>query len=614
MEWWARSWSGALAWALSLGAYLLTLCPTVYVEGSGELIGATALLGTPHPTGYPLYCLLGRLCAALIPAGSPAHQINLFTALGAAAAVGAFGALLQHRGLNPWIALGSSLVFAFSTTFWSQAVIAEVYGLAMLGAVALLWAALRCIERKGGEGLPWLAYIAGLSLTLHLSLVLFWPAIGLGWWRRKRAFELGLMGRALGAFALGLSPVLYLVIRNGRGDGFHWGRISSASQWWDHLNGALYRDSFFSLPPAALLLNLQRWATQMLGEFHPLLLPIALLGAWAGFCRDRTLWWLAMGGLVCNLALALNYHRDPNGIGVFFLVSILALACCLAWGLQYLVERRAPVRFRGALGPLAALGAAALVLGAHWAGADRSQNRIAHQYGSDILNGLPPGAVLIAEGDDASFILDYLQRLEGMRPDVRLYNRMGLGRDLLEGQALDLDPARRMKLRLQLEAELLAAQERPVFYLYARRIPSQAHRLVPAGLCYRAWPAGQPFPPDSLGSEPELARTADPGWHRDPWVRKIQSNYAFMAGEHRLARGDTSGALAAYREAARIACDSRSTQFNVALIMFRNSRLDEAQTHAAAAAALDPWNPEVHHLMAQIRLRGTMDSPTGGSP
>ena len=44
-----------------LGVYVLTLCPTVYVEDSAEFATAAAVFGVPHPPGYPLYTLLAGL-------------------------------------------------------------------------------------------------------------------------------------------------------------------------------------------------------------------------------------------------------------------------------------------------------------------------------------------------------------------------------------------------------------------------------------------------------------------------------------------------------------------------------------------------------------------------
>src|SRR6267142_5694231 len=79
------AWVAALA---ALWAYALTLSPTVawvnLGEDSGDLLAASATLGIPHPTGYPLFVLLGRL-ASLVPVGSVAFRINLVAAIAGAA-------------------------------------------------------------------------------------------------------------------------------------------------------------------------------------------------------------------------------------------------------------------------------------------------------------------------------------------------------------------------------------------------------------------------------------------------------------------------------------------------------------------------------------------------
>ena len=92
--------TGSVAFAGALLVYVLTLCPTVYVEGSGELIGAVRGLGTPHPTGYPLFCLSGRLLTSLLLFAHPAYEVNLVSALFAAAACGVLAHLLQRRAVR----------------------------------------------------------------------------------------------------------------------------------------------------------------------------------------------------------------------------------------------------------------------------------------------------------------------------------------------------------------------------------------------------------------------------------------------------------------------------------------------------------------------------------
>ena len=127
-----------LASVMAFAVYMLTLCPTVYVEGSGELIGAVLGLGTPHPTGYPLFCLSGRLISVILPFDRPAYEINIASAFFAAAACGTLAWLLRERGVQVCVALTSALLFAFSRTFWSQAVVAEVYGQALCLVVLVI--------------------------------------------------------------------------------------------------------------------------------------------------------------------------------------------------------------------------------------------------------------------------------------------------------------------------------------------------------------------------------------------------------------------------------------------------------------------------------------------
>ena len=129
--------------------YLLTLTPTVGLHDSGDMTTACFTMGICHPTGYPLYTIFGKLFITLIPIGSIAYRMNCLSAIFASIAVmmvylitlkivqgskfkvlSSKSANIEHRTSNieqmvP--AIVASLVFAFSTTFWEQAVIAEKY-------------------------------------------------------------------------------------------------------------------------------------------------------------------------------------------------------------------------------------------------------------------------------------------------------------------------------------------------------------------------------------------------------------------------------------------------------------------------------------------------------
>ena len=181
------------------------------------------------------------------------------------------------------------------------------------------------------------------------------------------------------------------------------------------------------------------------------------------------------------------------------------------------------------------------------------------------------GAVLITEGDDAAFVLDYLQRVAGQRPDIELYNRVGRGTDLLQWREHALSAREQNQLRLQRERALLQQ---------GRQVALADWDFAPAGLVYHLRPKGAQAVP--IGTEIEMANGLADGFARDAWVRKIQSNYWFMAGEQRLWAGDIDRANTAFEQAVTVAYDSRSTRFNVALKLYRNNELDRAVEHAEA--------------------------------
>ncbi len=189
----------------AFGLYLLTLAPTVLAGDAGEFQFVPYLLGVAHPTGYPLYSLLGWLWSHLLPAGDVAFRMNLFSAFWAALAVGLLyptariflrqvfpptvPAAEGREALHRLLAILASTTFAVTPTLWSQAVIAEVYGLHTFLVVLLLTLLLAWGERRSASATPdapeirgrtfllLAALCFGLGLTHHRTTLLLAPAI-----------------------------------------------------------------------------------------------------------------------------------------------------------------------------------------------------------------------------------------------------------------------------------------------------------------------------------------------------------------------------------------------------------------------------------------------------
>src|SRR6476659_2694722 len=125
----------ALCLALALGAlalYTATLLPGVGSGDTAEFQRVAPTLGVAHPTGYPLYTIMGWLWSQLPLGGTPAWRMNLFSAFAAALAVGTLFLAAHALGQSRLVAAAVALTLAVSSTFWSQATIAEVYALAAL--------------------------------------------------------------------------------------------------------------------------------------------------------------------------------------------------------------------------------------------------------------------------------------------------------------------------------------------------------------------------------------------------------------------------------------------------------------------------------------------------
>ena len=217
----------ALTVAGALVLFLPRLHPGIPAGDSGELIAVARTLGTAHPPGYPLWTLLAAAWGALVPVGSYAWRLNLFSAATAALAAGVVAATvaaLPRGPLAPWLrALAGAtagLALAASPPFWKYALVAEVFALNALLAACALGAFTVLLRRRdaGASAIAPLAALAGLGGLLvghHHTLVLLLLPLALAALAVARPSRRGWLVLAC-AFALGLLPLHYLPWAAGR--------------------------------------------------------------------------------------------------------------------------------------------------------------------------------------------------------------------------------------------------------------------------------------------------------------------------------------------------------------------------------------------------------------
>lgn len=197
-----QKWNNLLGWlvfTVALITYWLTVEPTASFWDAGEYITTSSNLEVGHPPGAPLYQILGAFFSIFaMDAGSIALTINLMSVFASAFTILFMfwsitlllrNVVLKHQemtGNKAITILGSAgvgaLAFAFTDSFWFNAVEAEVYAMAAFIMSVLFYLALRW-ERdmnspRGDRWVVLIAFIIGLSFGVHFLGLLTIPAIG----------------------------------------------------------------------------------------------------------------------------------------------------------------------------------------------------------------------------------------------------------------------------------------------------------------------------------------------------------------------------------------------------------------------------------------------------
>lgn len=164
--------AGLLVWTIAFASYARTLLPGVDLGDTGGFQAAVLWPEISARQAYPLFYALARPFVAALSAADPARGLNLFSAACGAAAAGVLTGVVTAVTRSAVGGAAAGLLLAFSYTFWTQAVIAEVYAL-HLALVGLCLAALAAYASRPGTGrLAAFFAIYALAFGNHLSMIL----------------------------------------------------------------------------------------------------------------------------------------------------------------------------------------------------------------------------------------------------------------------------------------------------------------------------------------------------------------------------------------------------------------------------------------------------------
>lgn len=448
---WRRAGSILIGMAL-LPVYLLSMSHAVGDADTFEFQVVAPQLGIAHPTGYPLYLLLGKLFS-LLPWGTVAWRVNLASVVFAISATIVLYLLAFRLFRRPLPAMVGAIALGLAPIFWSQAIIAEVYALHALILAVALRLMIRVLDeqrRRLGDRqsaifdnrktLIALAFVLGLGLTNHLTTLFLLPAAGVTFVffavQTMRTYQrsaisgprsiLWLVCLMAVAFMVPLLLYAYLPIRwqaiNGEPMGwsrfFDWvagGRFQGALQW-----AAWLRDPARFTIIGRLVFNEWSW-------FYLSLAALGLLYLFKRFWPAALILLLTAAGFTFY---ALNYYVPD--LAVFLIPTHVVVAIWVSGGVAaiYALVERGMRRFskgevnQDASAVLLTLIFVLATVPAFWRAAglwttiDQSARNGGETWARGVLSmPLQRGAVILADSEKIA-PLYYMQQTERLRTDI----------------------------------------------------------------------------------------------------------------------------------------------------------------------------------------------------
>ncbi|HEX5110273.1 MAG TPA: DUF2723 domain-containing protein [Vicinamibacterales bacterium] len=389
--------AAVLVATIAFVAYTRTLLPGVDLGDTGGFQAAVTWPETTARQAYPLYYGLATPFVKTVSPGNPARGLNLFSAVFGAAAVGLLTWVIA--GVSRSVAGGAAgaLFLAFSYTFWSQAVIAEVYTLHLALAGACLAALQAFAARPTRSRLAIVCAIYALAFGNHLSTILllvpFLVFVVMAHPQPRELFRPQVVAMALviaAAGALQYTPNLLATWSSIEAPALAHDRV--AAFWFDVTKSDWRATMVLGAQPAADRIGMWAWdARQQFGA-------AGLLLAAAGAVR---LWWLsrAWAALVwlayaINTAFAITYNVGDTHVfflpGHFFTAFAIGAAISVPTGAPSGAEggNRPALRWLQATAVAVALCYASFRGWETWPAADRHRDARGEQLAARMFSGL----------------------------------------------------------------------------------------------------------------------------------------------------------------------------------------------------------------------------------
>ncbi len=449
--------------------YLFTVGRSIGEFDSGELALCQATLSIPHPTGYPLFTLLGYLFLQIPLPGSTLVKLNLLNSIWCSLTVviliktaslisDNFQHFLSKKTLMSdinfqlkpsnkiLVSIFPGLMLAFSATFWLNSTKVEVYSLQIFLTSVIIYNSIKIylrnfnpvFERRYMDIIKdWLliAVLIGLSFSNHLmttyllpaTIFLFFLLNGIN----KQSFKALIV---LSVVIVSITSLFYLLMmfRAQSNPLWSYGDPSNLQRLIDHITAKEYTkylldSSDVMLQQGSKLLKMLsfnlNYESFSLGEFG-LSLFLGIAGIILISVLNHKISIYLYSILIVSIVTALVYHIPD--INEYFLVSFFILSLSSVLPIIILVKTTGKkILIRQLIFLILAVLVLIEIL-VNYAYADRSEYFVVEDFFKSSVNELPANSILLT--DNWGSILSpalYYQNIEKFRNDVNIISPSG---------------------------------------------------------------------------------------------------------------------------------------------------------------------------------------------
>ena len=415
--------------------YAFTSAPGLGLVDSGELTTVASTLSISHPTGYPLYTLLGHIWLMLLPL-DPARLMVLFSVVCAALAVGVLAVVACNlltrlaavpRAMAAAAAIVFSAAFAFSRSVWTSVSFAEVYPLTLLIACILLWIFVQLYLDENNSHpalIPLAVYLWGLGFGNHFTILWFFPIVL--WLAARYVLRSEARLRATvwlcALFAAGASVNLFLPVRSATGPLLDWSDPQTLSNLLRHLTAWQYRVWMFEGGLGDFLGGLFNYLGSVPRDFGLMLTIFGMIGLVHVVAKRQWALLTLLAAWLIGVAYNLNYSiPDIATYFVAFYAPLFVFSCFGIVTLVKLLAKQAP-SLRSSLALSVGVLSAALGFASVLPDANHHRDTFATDHARAVLATLPEHSIVFQANWDIQSPVLYLQNVAGERPDAAMFD------------------------------------------------------------------------------------------------------------------------------------------------------------------------------------------------